>query len=130
MKEQLQDKLVEILTQIQSAVGKASDFAMDQIPDIAYQYIKFKTVWYTVEGIAFIALVVGCIYTFKYSQRKYKDTEWNNEGYGFMVVASCLVCALAVMGVLHNIYSLLLVTMAPKIWLIQALAELAKGSCK
>jgi hypothetical protein len=41
MKEELQGKLVEILTSIQAAAGKTSDFAMAQLPDIAQSYIAY-----------------------------------------------------------------------------------------
>lgn len=35
MKDELQLKLVEILTAIQVGVGKSADFALEQLPDIA-----------------------------------------------------------------------------------------------
>lgn len=41
MKEELNTKLVEILTSIQTAAGKASDFALDQLPDIAQSYVLY-----------------------------------------------------------------------------------------
>ena len=41
MKEELQGKLVDILTSIQTAAGKASDFAMDELPGIAQEYVAF-----------------------------------------------------------------------------------------
>ena len=47
MNEQLQAKLVEILSGIQAAVKAAGDFALEQLPDIAYQYIAFGRAYYT-----------------------------------------------------------------------------------
>ena len=41
MKEELNGKLVEILTSIQTAAGKASDFALEQLPDIAQSYVMY-----------------------------------------------------------------------------------------
>lgn len=41
MKDALQLKMVEILTAIQSAVGKSADFALEQLPDIAQQYVLY-----------------------------------------------------------------------------------------
>lgn len=128
MKEQLQTKLVEIISQIQVAVGKASDFAMDQIPDIAYQYIKFKTVWYISEMFIAVVILVGAIYCFKYFKRLYLEADcWDNSGYGMSVCTSIAVGFLATGTIVCNIHELLMIYIAPKVWLITQLANLVGG---
>jgi hypothetical protein len=44
MNEQLQVQMASILASIQEATGKASDFAMGQLPDIAQQYLTYGRV--------------------------------------------------------------------------------------
>jgi hypothetical protein len=55
MKEELQGKLVEILTQIQSTVGQAKDFTLQQLPDIAQSYIYYgvvsSVVWFWISSL-------------------------------------------------------------------------------
>lgn len=59
MKDELQTKLVEILTSIQNAAGKAGDFAMTQLPDIAQQYVAYGRA-YTV-AFAIVGLAIFCL---------------------------------------------------------------------
>lgn len=44
MKKELQDKLVDILVNIQGAASKASDFALEQLPEIAQSYVAYGRV--------------------------------------------------------------------------------------
>ena len=45
MKDELQLKLTEILTAIQVGVSKTADFTLEQLPDIAQQYLLYGKVW-------------------------------------------------------------------------------------
>lgn len=45
MNGQLQAKMVEILTTIQRGTETAGTFAMEQLPDIAQQYVLYGRVW-------------------------------------------------------------------------------------
>lgn len=58
MKQELQDKLVEILDAMQKstgraidagaeAAGKVGDFAFEQLPDIVQTYVAFERAWTT-----------------------------------------------------------------------------------
>jgi len=62
MKEELQGKLIEILSSIQAATVRANDFAMEQLPEIAQSYVLFGRVMYTGWlAVGFLLLVVGVV---------------------------------------------------------------------
>jgi hypothetical protein len=61
MKEELQGKLVEILTSIQTATGKASDFAMSQLPDVAQSYVGYGRALYTVGVVLGALFLLACV---------------------------------------------------------------------
>lgn len=120
MNEQLQSKLVEILTSIQSAVKQGGDFAMEQLPDIALQYVAYGRATYTLRvligllGIAFLVSITK-------AARKALNNEdpWPLLVYlfGSLGIALTLV---------YNTGPALMVWFAPKIWLIKEFAELLK----
>ena len=73
MKDALQLKMVEILTAIQSAVGKSADFALEQLPDIAQQYVLYGRVWSTIAvlvSLAFLVTAVWAALRFGYLSKK------------------------------------------------------------
>lgn len=117
MKEELQLKLVEILTSIQSAAGKTADFAMEQLPDIAQSYVMYGRVWAVVYLLTCAALIevlrrVGL----KYSKAS-DGTVW--------IPVGLSIFSLVVTGA-HVLNEALLVWLAPKVWLIKELASLIK----
>lgn len=61
MKEELQGKLVEILTSMQTAAGKASDFAMEQLPDIAQSYVVYGRISLSVAMAVALLLAVAAL---------------------------------------------------------------------
>lgn len=128
MKDQLQAKLVEILTGIQTAVGKASDFALEQLPDIATQFIKFKTVWYSFELLVAIAVMV---WLWKVGTRLFKTAKEEQESeIGVLGVVVRGISLGAFFVAMSNAYQLMMVTIAPKVWLLYQLADMVKGGCK
>lgn len=133
MQINLQDKIVEILSVIQTAVGKTADFAMEQLPDIAQQYVLYGRVvsaaWLT------LWVCIG-IASFVMSRWAYKNP-WNGSPYEYdKKVYSRGEGNLIVMvgGFLVGISSFLfgvatfdfLVWFAPKVWLIKEIAVLIK----
>ncbi len=116
MKEQLQGKLVEILTGIQGAVGKASDFAMEQLPDIAMQYIYFSISAYCL-GIATFSVVSYVLY--KWTKTLVKDGE------GLAIVTGSFFMGSSAIA-LYNLHMLLMVLLAPKVYLLKEIAVMLK----
>lgn len=121
MKDELQLKLVEILTSIQTAAGKASDFALEQLPDIAQSYLIYGRV---LETTLFV-LALGIIFWMCWNIPKwYKELESSGDGPAIMFVWAAIVGVGAyVINLLPNLF---LVWFAPKVWLLKEIAGLIK----
>lgn len=132
MKEELQGKLVEILTSIQTAAGKASDFALEQLPDIAQQYVVFGRV--RSAAICFVFLMVAA-FSFGFARWAYKHP-WNTSRYSWdegrkRSDSNVLAMILPTLGGLISLLIALtafdwLVWFAPKVWLLKEIATLIK----
>ncbi len=128
MKEELQGKMVEILTAIQTATGKAGEFAMTQLPDIAQTYVTYgrvaSVVW-VLMGVLLIALGVLALVI-----AKSEDTgNWDESFFQFLKGGYWIAFFTTVAGVLQFGYAMnsaLLVWFAPKVWLLRELAGFLK----
>lgn len=132
MKEELQDKLVEILSSIQSAAGKASDLAMEQLPDIALSYIAYGRTIETVEVGVFALLlsvgVWGCVYAA--TKKNWVQTStyaqgWPDSRVVLMVMAG-LLSVFGFIGTVLNLPQMVLVWLSPKVWLLKEIATMLK----
>lgn len=122
MKEELQGKLVEILTSIQTVAGKAGDFAMEQLPDLAQSYVVYGRASTTLAVIAGVACVLYAIWAFR--QMTLDETPYSMEPvYGLSGAWLGLAGVLLAGG---NIGSAMLVWFAPKVWLLKEIASLVK----
>lgn len=143
MKEELQTKLVEILGSIQTAAGKAGDFAMTQLPDIAQSYVAYGRAYTTFALLLAVALLVLTVFMVCHARRvwnvgeaEYKEKHPKNEhrilyrdsypmGLPYFAVA-------AVSGFIGfsmfaaNAGTAMLVWFAPKVWLLKEIAGLIK----
>lgn len=132
MKNELNEKLVEILTSIQSATGKAADFALTQLPDIAQSYVLYGRVSTVVSTLlmVFIGSVLLCICAYAYKN------PWNNSTYSWdkgkkrddgnkilIVFSGGLGAGITIIALANFNW---LVWLAPKVWLIKELASLIK----
>lgn len=129
MKEELQGKLVEILSALQSAAGKAGDFATAQLPDIAQQYIVYGRFQATATLVAYVLLLclsLGISLKFGYlSAGKDHDGWWTNSRF-FAAAFGTLASIFCLLGVFGWANSAFLVWFAPKVWLIKEIATLIK----
>jgi len=120
--KELESKLVEIISSISDSVGQVKDFAVEQLPDIAQQYILFGMAW---EAIAFIFLCLFLTFSIKLLIWGFKNKETHDAGIfaiqfgGFTSFLFLLLCVV-------QIKQVLLVFLAPKLYLIQGLANLVK----
>jgi hypothetical protein len=141
MKDELQGKLVEILTSIQGAVGKASDFAMVQLPDIAQQYVAYGRA-YTALVMAVGVAIFCCGFwavafvnakhraaDAAYAEAKEKDkSEWRghffeaSDAYPFPFIPFVI----GAFVVFLDAQQFMLVWFAPKVWLLKEIAGLLK----
>jgi hypothetical protein len=141
MKEELQGKLVEILTSVQGAVGRASDFAMAELPDIAQSYIAYGRAYTAL--IALLAVAVFCAGFWamamvsakvaaadsEFTKNKEKDEYVRRYHYFeasdiFPIPYLPFVLGLALFFI--NASQLLLVWFAPKVWLLKEIAGMLK----
>jgi hypothetical protein len=127
MKEELQGKLVEILTSIQTAAGKASDFAMAELPDIAQSYVAYGRAMSALSMAVGIATFLTGILMFKYAAKHdwgKHDSPFNYAGGPRWVALFMVAVGLISFGSSAN--TALLVWFAPKVWLLQEIASLLK----
>jgi hypothetical protein len=134
MKEELQGKLVEILTSIQTAAGKASDFAMEQLPDIAQSYVLYGRVVETAEFAIPFSLVV--VFAWALLAKVVFANDWIQEdGYNKGNWPDSRITACAALGTMLPILMLVtavnfaqfaMVWFSPKVWLLKEIAALIK----
>ena len=134
MSQELEGKLVEILSSIQAATGKAADFAIDQLPDVAQSYVAYGRVSSSLLALAAIAAAAVSLHV-SYNkgfndkaaphQDGWQKGHWNDSRIAFTVIGSvCFLFALLVCVPVIN--EALLVWLAPKVWLLKELAHFVK----
>jgi len=144
MKEELQTKLVEILGSIQTAAGKAGDFAMAQLPDIAQSYVMYGRAYTLILMLGALAIFCLGFYCVRLTSKKvaaaeakfeeakrdahqgayisrWSYFEWSDVGpFPFIpFLVGGVLCAM-------NLSQTLLVWFAPKVWLLKEIASLIK----
>ena len=143
MKEELQSKIVEILSSMQAAAGKAGDFAIEQLPDIAQSYVVYGRAYGILMVLLGCALIALAIFLLARGWRSYNEGEAeykksNPRGEyrilyrdNFKTGLPCFLAAGAasVLGgifVLANLGTTMLVWFAPKVWLLKELAGMVR----
>jgi hypothetical protein len=129
MRDDLQSKLVEILTSIQGAVGKAYDFTIEQLPDIAQSYVAWGRALHTMEFslsvLCLIAGLVGCYWTTFKSKAVDFDNCWTiGRIIGCIVAGSTALISLIATS--STLPAFLMVWFAPKVWLLKEIAGLVR----
>lgn len=129
MKDELQTKLTEILTTIQANVSKGTDFALEQLPDIAQQYLFYGKVWEIIAVLAMLAINVPIILaTLKFgylSKRGNEFGDWS-EGRVAVVIIGTVASLFSASIFLMALHELVFIQFAPKVWLIKEVTELLK----
>lgn len=127
MNDALATKLAEVIGGIQASVAKASDFAVEQLPDIAQQYLTYGRFTHTIMLVAGVVAVVVGLVSMLYCVRKGTAAEYGKEGPyvigGILSAISMLVGGAVSMA---SFSPFAMVWFAPKIYLIQGLAGLLK----
>jgi hypothetical protein len=128
MKEELQTKLVEILTSVQTAVGRASDFAVAELPDIAQSYVVYGRVMALVVlcfglGLLVVAVLLGRM-GYRESRKPYAERQEGLEILG--LVGSALPGVIGTFVLMFNTSNAVLVWFAPKVWLLKEIAGMLK----
>lgn len=119
MKDELQSKLVEVLTSIQNASAQAADFTMEHLPDIAQSYVVYGMVssiaWAGVGIITFISMWLLIV-------RLERDRDYITSGTFY--VCGGMISLVPLVAGLVNLQSALLVWFAPKAWLLKEIASM------
>ena len=128
MNEQLQTKLVEILSAIQAGTAKAGDFALQQLPDIAQQYVVFGRIYNTCATLMLMFLLYLCAFiVYKHGYKAKADRYGEPPDTAILVWISGVSVGAFIGSILfYQISYTFLVWIAPKVWLIEKLATLIK----
>jgi hypothetical protein len=123
MNDELQSKLVEVLTGISEGVAQAKDFAVEQLPDVAQQYIMFGMVWET----SLLALYATFIALLAFGLWKlWRSDTCHYEAVAFSTIFGGGTLVLLLIAFVMQIKPVLLVWFAPKLYLLQGIAGLVK----
>lgn len=134
MNSELQTQLVSILAAIQRATSASADFALTQLPDIAQQYVMYgriSSLWTTT------ALLAAAAAMFYVSRWAYKNPWYEDRFYHAdrkqRTEGNCAV--IAILAAVGTVLLLIAVTtfnwmvwVAPKVWLLRALARMVGGN--
>ncbi len=110
-------RVYSILDGLAAAVNATKDFAAEQLPDIAMQYVAFGRGYLTVYMLLGIALAFLCVWSVKKAHK--------TDNTAFLVpimlggVGSIVILA-------DNTKPFIMVWLAPKVWLITEIVHLVK----
>lgn len=107
-----------IFGKIADAAGQAGSFAMEQLPDIATQFILYNRVYYTSAVVLNILIYVLAIWA---------TVKWFKSTQGAILIGSVFVAAINTLALTVNFGPMLMVWFAPKIFLITEIVKLVKG---
>ena len=123
MSDQLENKLVEAITDITANLAQAKSFVLSELPDVLQQYLLFNTIkscGYTVLGLV---LVVACIYSI---YKVIKTQEEHVETVGIILSLASVTILGGVMFCTNFVETIQLL-IAPKVWLLENLSHILKS---
>lgn len=127
MNDRLQQQLAEVLSAIHRATSTGADFALAQLPDIAQQYIAYGRIEATLMSIISLTATALCAYAtlrHGYLSDKVDELGIPSDGRVLSIVFGSVLFALLFMWLIFSLSHLLLVWLAPKVWLLKAIAAL------
>lgn len=127
MNDRLQQQLAEVLSAIHRATSTGADFALAQLPDIAQQYIAYGRIEATLMFIISLTATALCAYaTLRHGYLSDKVDEFAMPSVSrvLSIIFGSVLFALLFMWLIFSLSSLLLVWLAPKVWLLKAIATL------
>jgi len=130
MKKELSGKVVEILTSMQNAIGKAGDFAIEQLPDVAHSYLIYgqisAVVWFSI-WMLFLFLSTWCLWSaIKNPWMDTLDTTMRADSNITTILLAGMGGIFSLIMTMSTIPNMLLVFLAPKVWLLKELANLIR----
>lgn len=122
IESKLLEQASEIIDAMTNAVNQAKDLAIEQLPDIVYQYILFERVYISVLFvIALLALWKGVRLLLKVVSNQFAvDVDF------LYFIVGLVLTVLGAFTALAQLKTLLMVWVAPKIFIITKLVHLVK----
>jgi len=127
---QLQDKLTEVIGNIQTQVSNAATFAWDQMSDIAVSYVHFGMAYNTTVLLLWaIVAAVATKITLKYGYFSTASGPYGGwaDSKISAVVFGTIASGGSILGAFLSVKPFLLVWFAPKVWLLQELADMVRN---
>ncbi len=122
IQQELLDRADSVFAAIGRAATVATDFAKEQLPDIAMQIIAVERAYLTSMMLFPLVFIVAFIFTYRWAQ---KDS-WNNMAPGMSCMLSAFGLLFSLMFSMVHFKQFLTVWVAPKIYLINYIVELVK----
>lgn len=122
--------LAEFINKTTDALSTATNFMVDQLPDVVSQLLMWKMVESLIGCLFWVVLIVGftalAVYSSKYTMKKVECRDWDAVSYvGLILLAITLACLIGVSSEKLNL-TWLQIWIAPKIYLIEYASSLVK----
>lgn len=124
----LEQILIESIEKVGDATGQAVDFAIEQAPVAVQQALS----WYLTQSIFYFVVGLGLLLVtqpiYKYFSKRFEDSV-GHDGEGWLTCKYLITTTLALVGIfmfIINLLEALKIWIAPKLWLIEYAASLAK----
>ncbi len=109
-----------------NTVNQAGDFVIEQAPEVIQQWITFTIVYSSLSIVASVGVIVLCyLTTFKWTDQDLYVGEWS-VGKQCSSVAGGMISLPCVGLFIFNVHRLLLVTIAPKVFILQEASNLVR----
>ena len=132
MKEQLQEALASLIGTATSGIEKGTEFLVAELPDVVYQLLLWYGVSSAVSSVLGIIMVICATLLIKRVLTSDKENSIFYDEYkglsdvGFTTVTISGISIIAGAVLTGKVMGALQIWIAPKIWLIEYVASLAK----
>lgn len=132
MQQELLGRADAIFASAGRAVGKATEFASEQVPDIAMQYIMYYRMWNSVVVAVCLTLVIfsswltiSVCFKNKYKLKDSSGGDWH-DARNWGIILGTVASIFSMLLLVGNLKSFILVWFAPKVFLIEQMVHLAE----
>lgn len=126
MQEEIFRRIDGIFSAIASTVERAGQFAAEQLPDVALQYVAFGRAYSTMVIVLSVLIPTLFWYFTARFVKTCESTSVDKEAVSAWIVVSIMATGFCMLAFFINIKEFLMVWFAPKVWLIMEIAELAR----
>jgi hypothetical protein len=120
MNNELENQLASILRDIATTAAQANDFTLEQLPDVANQYITFGMVFWTFSFVVALLVLALCVVL------GIKSSKANALNEFFRPLTAITLGIFAIVSIPYTGYYVALVWFAPKIYLLDGIAGMMR----